>query len=362
LSCTATTNDVGQGGSSYLELARDIGEAANFATYFTGSPAAESTPHLYISALATWLQDTSLSRNWKNQFTRIPVFTHTKGSIDLPLMTVSAGGNVWAVACSSDGTRIVSGSGDNSVRVWDASTGVELKELRGHTSWVFSVAFSSDGTRIVSGSDDNSVRVWDVSTGVELKELRGHTSWVFSVAFSSDGTRIVSGSDDNSVRVWDVSTGVELKELKGHTSWVFSVAFSSDGTHIVSGSGDNSVRVWNASTGVELKELKGHTSWVFSVAFSSDGMRIVSGSRDDSVWVWDAPMIGYEHFAWNLTDKSWIISQCQDHLLWVPKEATLAQPFNILVISPSGFATVDFHQSMIGVDWIHCYTPCCSTV
>jgi hypothetical protein len=74
-----------------LELARDIGEAANFATYFTGSPAAESTPHLYISALATWLQDTSLSRNWKNQFTRIPVFTHTKGSIDLPLMTVSAG-------------------------------------------------------------------------------------------------------------------------------------------------------------------------------------------------------------------------------------------------------------------------------
>jgi WD40 repeat protein len=81
----------------------------------------------------------------------------------------------------------------------------------------------------VSGSDDNSVRVWDASTGVELKELKGHTRSVNSVAFSSDGTRIVSGSDDNSVRVWDASTGVELKELKGHTRSVNSVAFSSDG-------------------------------------------------------------------------------------------------------------------------------------
>jgi WD40 repeat protein len=69
----------------------------------------------------------------------------------------------------------------------------------------------------VSGSDDKSVRVWDASTGVELKELKGHTHDVKSVAFSSDGTRIVSGSYDNSVRVWDASTGVELKELKGHT-------------------------------------------------------------------------------------------------------------------------------------------------
>ena len=169
LSSTAPTNAVIQCGNSYSKLAGDVGEAANFATYFTGSPAAESTPHLYISALATWSQGTSLSRNWKKQFTRIPVFTHTKGSIDLPLMTVSAGDEIGAVGFSSDGTWIVSGSYDNSVQVWDASTGVELKELKGHTERVTSVGFSSDDTRIVSGSDDNSVRVWDASTGVELK-------------------------------------------------------------------------------------------------------------------------------------------------------------------------------------------------
>ena len=270
MSCTATPNAVGQCGNKYSELARDIGEAANFATYFTGSPAADSTPHLYISVLATWSQNTSLSQNWRKKFTRIPVFTYAQGGIDLPLLTISAGRGVTSVAFSSDGMKIVSSSHDNSVRVWDASTGMQLKELKGHTSWVYSVAFSSDGTQIVSGSDDNSVRVWDVSTGMELGKLKGHTRLVRSVAFSSNGMWIVSGSYDNSVRVWDVSTGVELKKLKGHIDWVYSVAFSSNGTQIVSGSKDNSVQVWDASTGV-LKKLKGHTNWVYSVAFSSNG-------------------------------------------------------------------------------------------
>ena len=94
--------------------------------------------------------------------------------------------------------------------------------LEGHTGSIKSVAFSDDSTRIASGSEDKSVRVWDASTGVELIKLKGHASGVYSVAFSSDDARIVSGSHDKSVRVWDASTGVELKELKGHKSFVYS--------------------------------------------------------------------------------------------------------------------------------------------
>ena len=171
--------------------------------------------------------------------------------------------------------------------------------------------------------------------------------------------QIVSGSGDNSVRVWDVLTGVELQKLKGHTGWVNSVVFSSNGTRIVSGSDDNSVRVWDASTGVELQKLKGHTSSVNSVAFLSDGARIVSGSFDNSVRVWDASKICHDHLSsWNLADTNWIISsQGQNHLMWVPQAAGLCSPLNILIISRFGFATVDFSQSMIGVDWVHCYTP-----
>ena len=84
------------------------------------------------------------------------------------------------------------------MRVWDASTGETLKELKGHTDSVWSVAFSTDGGRIVSGSGDKSVRVWDASTGEMLKVLEGHTDSVWSVAFSTDGGRIVSGSGRHS--------------------------------------------------------------------------------------------------------------------------------------------------------------------
>ena len=68
-----------------------------------------------------------------------------------------------------------------------------------------SVGFCADGTRIVSGSEDRSVRVWDAATGACLQTLKGHGGKVTSVGFSADGTRIVSGGDDKSVRVWDAT-------------------------------------------------------------------------------------------------------------------------------------------------------------
>jgi len=110
--------------------------------------------------------------------------------------------------------------------VWDASTGKQLNVLNGHTHFVNSVAFSTDGTRIVSGSDDNSVRVWDASTGKQLNVLNGHTWLVKSVAFSTDGAHIVSGSYDNSVRVWDMKPHYIREQVNDpsprYTGWLLS--------------------------------------------------------------------------------------------------------------------------------------------
>ena len=144
-------------GGRLLDLSRDLLEAANFATYFTASPASLSIAHLYISPLATWSTDSGLSRAWKSQFPRIPSVNlkQTKRALDIPLVTIHCPTGVESTAFSGDGMRIVSGSRDQSVRVWDASTGAELKTLEGHTESVVSVVFSSDGTRIVSGSKDN---------------------------------------------------------------------------------------------------------------------------------------------------------------------------------------------------------------
>ncbi|CDF33339.1 WD40-repeat containing protein [Chondrus crispus] len=198
---------------------------------------------------------------------------------------------VVCVAMSGDGRRVVSGSEDKSVRVWDVERGAQVREaLVGHTGGVLSVAMSGDGSRVVSGSDDTSVRVWDVEKGAQVGEvLVGHTDWVLSVAMSGDGRHVVSGSRDRSVRVWDVEKGAQVGVvLVGHTGWVWSVAMSGDGRRVVSGSWDRSVRVWDVETGAQVVEaLVGHTDWVVSVAMSGDGRRVVSGSVDKSVRVWD---------------------------------------------------------------------------
>ena len=118
--------------------------------------------------------------------------------------------------------------------------------LEGHSGRVASVSYSPDGKRIVSGSADKTVKVWDAQTGQETLTLKGHSSDVYSVAFSPDGKRIVSGSEDKTVRVWDAESGQEMLTLKGHSDGVRSATFSPDGKRIISGGFDLTVKVWNA--------------------------------------------------------------------------------------------------------------------
>ncbi|KAJ7275120.1 WD40-repeat-containing domain protein, partial [Mycena rebaudengoi] len=275
------------------ELKEDVQDAIRFVRGF-GHPIAVSIPHIYVSALA-FAPATSRTRKRYRGSGLMILGLKSGGSLSWPSTDAVLNGHqswVMSVAFSPDGTCIVSGSRDNTVRVWDAETQTQMgAPLEGHTSLIMSVAFSPDGTRIVSGSYDNTVRVWDAETQTQMgAPLEGHTSLVNSVAFSPDGTRIVSGSHDNTVRVWDAETQTQMgAPLEGHTSTVMSVAFSPDGTRIVSGSDDNTVRVWDAETQTQMgAPLEGHTSLVKSVAFSPDGTRIVSGSYDNTVRVWDA--------------------------------------------------------------------------
>ena len=101
--------------------------------------------------------------------------------------------------------RFVSGSFDNTVKVWDACTGQAIRTLKRHTDTVNAVAISSDGKRIVSGSADETVKVWGAATNHEILTLRGHTDYVRGVAISVDGKRIVSVSNDRTIKVWDAT-------------------------------------------------------------------------------------------------------------------------------------------------------------
>jgi WD40 repeat protein len=193
---------------------------------------------------------------------------------------------VSSVAFSPDGQRIVTGSYDQTAKVWEVASGRELLTLKGHRRRIFSVAFSPDGQRIITGSD--TAKVWEAASGRELLTLYGHSDAIGSVGFSPDGQRIVTGSVDKTAKVWEAASGRELLTLQGHSDLIQSVAFSPDGQRIVTGSDDQTAKVWEAASGRELLTLQRHSGAIWSAAFSPDGQRIVTGSRDHTAKVWEA--------------------------------------------------------------------------
>ncbi|KAJ5319374.1 NACHT and WD40 domain protein [Penicillium brevicompactum] len=194
-------------------------------------------------------------------------------------------GRVHSVAFSSN-EYLASGSSDNTVRVWIADTGSLHLTLKGHSDWVNSVAFSPDGQLLASGSDDETIKLWNASTGSLQQTLQGHSARIRSVAFSSSGL-LASGSDDGTVKLWDPKTGVVRRTLVAHSDWVKCVAFSANGRFLASSSYDKSVVVWDSSTGDLLQTLNGHSEWVNSVSFSPDGRTLASCSKDKTIRIWN---------------------------------------------------------------------------
>ena len=124
---------------------------------------------------------------------------------------------------SPNGYRVVTGSGDKTIRIWDAeSVAVVAEPLTGHNGGVESIAYSPDGRRIISGSEDRTIRIWDAETGVAVgNPLEGHTHPVQSIACSPHGHYIASGSYDNTNRVWDAFTHVSTQPPGNSTHAAF---------------------------------------------------------------------------------------------------------------------------------------------
>src|SRR5882762_5170384 len=137
--------------------------------------------------------------------------------------------------------------------------------LEGHTDRCLCVAFSPDGEQLVSGSDDDTVRLWNMQTGAVLRVMKGHHGKVISVAYSPDGTFVASGSWDNTVRIWNAATGLQVGEYTGHSRWVLCVAFSADGLHIMSACRNREVHVWTtgaANRSAKVLEAPGNVLWL----------------------------------------------------------------------------------------------------
>jgi serine/threonine protein kinase len=194
---------------------------------------------------------------------------------------------VNCLTISPDGATLASGSADNTIALWDMSTGQPLKTLTGHTSYVNAIAITPDGKTLVSGSADNTVKLWDLAAGKELKTLVGHQGYVNALDISPDGKTLATVSADKTIRLWDLATGITIRTLKGHADYVNALIFSPDGRSLFTSSADQTIKRWDLSTGQDLLTLRGHTSYVNGMAISTDGKTLFSSSADQTIKIWD---------------------------------------------------------------------------
>jgi WD40 repeat protein len=194
---------------------------------------------------------------------------------------------IGAIGFSADGKVLASGSRAGEICFWDAATSRELRRFRGHDGAVISLAFSADGKTLVSGGTDETVRFWDMASARELRQLGGGFGPAQAIAFSPDGKLLATGGWENTVRLWDLAASKEIRQFQGHRSWVQAIAFSPNGRMLVSGSGDETVRLWEMTSGLERHRFPGHKDGVFCIAFAPDGKTLASAGADATILVWD---------------------------------------------------------------------------
>lgn len=195
------------------------------------------------------------------------------------------------------GELILTGSQDQTARIWNAHTGQSLHVLAGHRAIISWCTFSPDGTRVLTTSADGTARIWDSRSGTMLLLLGDHTGQIDMGAFSPTSERVVTVSHDRTAIVWDSRSGSKLLHLRGHTDRVPIGAFLPDGKTVVTGSFDKTVRLWDAETGAQKRVLLGHTHNVNLIAVSADGQRLVSGSWDGTARLWNLSESGAQQAA-----------------------------------------------------------------
>ncbi|MGF1460718.1 MAG: protein kinase [Leptolyngbyaceae cyanobacterium] len=215
--------------------------------------------------------------------------TETMSNVrDWQCVRVLSGHQSWvtAVAFNPRSATLVSGSLDDTIKIWDLQTGAEMTTLQGHPRGVNDLRISTKGQVLVSCGDDGTVKVWNLSARRLIHTLEGHARDVTSVTIGHKGWTLASGSKDKTIKLWKMDKGTALKTLLGSPAAVRAVAMTPDESFLFSGGLDNKVRLWDLKTGEMTRFLSGHVSPVNDVAVSQDGLFVVSASKDKTLIVW----------------------------------------------------------------------------
>ncbi|KAF9438650.1 hypothetical protein BGZ76_006211 [Entomortierella beljakovae] len=263
-------------------------------------------------------------------------------------------GHTDGVMCLQfDDSFLITGSYDNTAKVWNIETGECLRTLSGHALCIRALHF--DDAKLITGSMDRTLKIWNYHTGQCIRTLQGHSDGVVSLDF--DSRILASGSVDSSIKIWNFATG-ECSTLTGHRDLVNKVQIYKN-TMLFSASDDTTMKLWDIATRTCLRTFSGHIGRVQSLQTSGDALIsiitnrrqgrlagqispgydgsssdgesrarkpvVVTGGLDNTLKVWDVEtgeclrtMFGHEEGVWSLAfDKLRIVSGSLDKTIKV---------------------------------------------
>ncbi|NQT11680.1 MAG: WD40 repeat domain-containing protein [Planctomycetes bacterium] len=205
-----------------------------------------------------------------------------------PLGTLQGHTNsIRGLVFSPDGSVLVSGSGDRTVKFWNMATGQLRSALPQFQERVEHLALSPDGQVLAIVGTGPNLSLWNTLRGQPQGVLAAHVGQTTAVAFAPDGSQLATCGTDQMVKLWEIPSGKLVHTMHGHSGEVKSIAVSPDSKIVASASTDRTVVLWDVSSGGNLATLQGHVASVESVAFSPDGSLLASGGQVPEVFLWD---------------------------------------------------------------------------
>jgi len=190
---------------------------------------------------------------------------------------------------TQDGTRLISGARDGTIRIWDLVGNEPCRILKGHTEGISALALEPASGYVVSASWDHTLRVWDLDSGQTVQTLRGHTECVLALNILPTTGQVVSSGPDGTIRIWDVRTGAEVRRFSNFSMSVFDLAITPDEKYVLCVGYDEAVKIVDLQSGSLVRRLVGHADGAagHAIAVSDDGHYAMSASHDKTLKIWD---------------------------------------------------------------------------
>lgn len=212
-------------------------------------------------------------------------------------------GRIRGAVLTQDENRMLTWSNDNTAKIWDVENGKQYGLALEHDGIVAGAVFSQDETRVLTWSNDNTARIWDVETSAQIGPSFEHDNILKGAVFSQDESRVLTWSNDKTAQIWDVANGAKATPTFQHEGTISGAVFSHDESYVLTWSNDNTARIWDTASGSQIGQPLGHGDTLNGAAFMHDDDRVLTWGNDDTARIWDlttSTQVGssFEHDNW----------------------------------------------------------------